>query len=102
MARLTKSFPIVTKIIRQILNKDKNDYLSDTVCNILISMIHLREDFNQISRERAVKRTKPTIDYQHCMAECYPNNPVHTMENQYEADVSKDKTEDSPCTKVCL
>ena len=25
------------------------------------------------------------------MAKSYPNNPVHTMENQYEADVSKDK-----------
>ena len=100
-SRLTNSFPIIIKIIREILDNDKNEYLSDSICNIFISMIHLREDVNKLSRERAVKRTKPTMDYKPCMAECYPNNPIHTMENQYEADLSKDKTEDSPCTKVC-
>ena len=33
------------------------------------------------------------------MAEVYPNNPVHTMDNKYHADKIKDKDEDGGCNK---
>ena len=56
--------------------------------------------FNLISYERAVKRTKPKNGYKPCMAECYPNNPEHTMENYYLADTKRDKTEDKKCEKT--
>ena len=52
-----------------------------------------------ISYERAVKRTKPKSNYKPCVAECYPNNQEHTMENQYEADTKRDRTEDKKCEK---
>ena len=67
---------------------------------VFLSMISLLEDFNAISYERAVKRTKPRSTYKPCVAECYPNNPEHTMENQYEADTKRDRSEDKKCKKV--
>ena len=63
-------------------------------------MIELREDFNRLAEERAVKRTKPKKDYESSKVEIYPNNPEHTMENVYKADTKKDKTEDKSCEKI--
>ena len=62
-------------------------------------MMSLMEDFQTIAYERAVKRTRPHVNYKPCEAECYPNNPEHTIENQYWADTWRDKTEDKRCGK---
>ena len=35
-----------------------------------------------------------------CRVEIYPNLPEHTIENEYVADIEKDKTEDDSCSKA--
>ena len=50
-------------------------------------------------RSLLLKRTRPHENYKPCEAECYPNNPEHTIENQYLADTRRDKTEDKKCGK---
>ena len=50
-------------------------------------------------RSLLLKRTRPHENYKPCEAECYPNNPEHTIENQYWADTWREKTEDKRCGK---
>ena len=98
-AKLNANFPYITHIISEIKCLKGGPFLPAEVSEVFLSMISLHEDFNAISYERAVKRTKPKSNYKPCAAECYPNNPEHTMENQYEADTKRDKTEDKKCEK---
>ena len=97
--KLNANFPYLTRIISEIKCLKGGPFLSVEVSEVFLSMISLHEDFNAISYERAVKRTKPKTTYKPCIAECYPNNPEHTMENQYEADTKRDRTEDKKCEK---
>ena len=62
-------------------------------------MVNLRFKFNDLARRNAVPRIKPNSDFTEPIAEVYPNNPVHTMENVYRADKEKDSNEDGGCNK---
>ena len=58
-------------------------FLPVKVKELLSAMYKLRPKFNDLARRNAVPRISP-------IAEVYPNNPVHTMENVYRADKQKD------------
>ena len=47
-----------------------------------------------------MKRTKPKAGFESSPVEIYPNMPEHTIENEYIADMERDKTEDTSCSKV--
>ena len=66
----------------------------------MFSMLNLREEFDIKAEQRAVKRTKPKAGFESCPAEIYPNLPEHTIENEYVADLERDKTEDISCSKA--
>ena len=99
-SQLTHAFPYVTKVICDMLEFHDVQFLPEHLNELFLGMLELRENFNNISYERAAPRTKPKNDYNSCRAECYPNNRERTMENTYEADTYKDKTEDKKCEKA--
>ena len=66
----------------------------------MLSLLNLRERFDIKAEERAVKRTKPKAGFESSPVEIYPNMPEHTIENEYIADMERDKTEDTSCSKV--
>ena len=55
--------------------------------------------FDELARKNAVPRKKPIKGFSEPLAEVYPNNPIHTMDNKYHADKIKDKDEDGGCNK---
>ena len=96
---LHQNFPYISNMISQLRKSNVGPFLPHEVSQVFLSMMSLLEDFQAISYERAVKRTRPHERYKPCEAECYPNNPEHTIENQYLADTMRDKTEDKRCGK---
>ena len=86
-------------MIAKVKNATGDTFLPREVSQVFLSMMSLMDDFQALSYERAVKRTKPHVNYKPCEAECYPNNPEHTIENHYWADTRRDKTEDKKCGK---
>ena len=66
----------------------------------MLSLLNLRERFDIKAKERAVKKTKPKAGFESSPVEIYPNMPEHTNENEYIADMERDKTEDTSCSKV--
>ena len=99
-AILNANFPYITRIISEMKKVHGKVFLPKEECDVFRSMLELYEEFNLISLERAVKRSKPKPDYKPCLAECYPNDPEHTLANHYVADGQRDKTEDKKCTKA--
>ena len=67
----------------------------------MYSLLNLREEFDIKAEKRAVKRTKPKAGFESSAVEIYPNLPEHTIENEYVADMERDKTEDTSCSKAC-
>ena len=65
----------------------------------MFALIRLRDQFDQLAENCAVKRTKPKSDHISAPVEVFPNNPEHTVENTYAADDNEDKTQDEPCRK---
>ena len=86
------------KIMRTIVQEDQL-FLPEEVKELLSAMVSLRFKFNDLARRNAVPRIKPNSDFTELIAEVYPNNPVHTMENVYRADKEKDSNEDGGCNK---
>ena len=84
--QVTEAFPYLTKVLSEILKYHSCTFLPKNISKLVINMIELREDFNRLAEERAVKRTKPKKNYESSKVEIYPNNPEHTMENVYKAD----------------
>ena len=72
-------------------------YLPDNATCIIQEMVNLRTSFDILARKNAVPRRKPIDGFSEPVAEVYPNNPIHTMENHYYADKIKDKDEDGGC-----
>lgn len=99
-ADLHENFPYLTKLMAEMRHEHKSIFLPTEVCGVFLSMISLREDFERISNERAVKRQRPKGHHKSCRAECYPNNKEHTVENWYYADEKRDMTEDKKCEKA--
>ena len=75
-------------------------FLPKHLTAFFISLLNLRESFDSKAEQRAVKRTKPKSGFESCRVEIYPNLPEHTIENEYVADIEKDKTEDASCSKA--
>ena len=62
-------------------------------------MIELRFTFDKLSKKEAVPRTEPHPEFKEPGGDCFPNYKIHTMDNIYKADKTKDKTEDDDCDK---
>ena len=60
----------------------------------MVSLLKLRFDFDEKAEQRAVKRTKTKANYLSAPLKVFPNNPEHTVENTYAADLEEDKTKD--------
>ena len=76
-ALLHNNFPYITDLIAKVKNATGDTFLPREVSQVFLSMMSLMDDFQALSYERAVKRTKPHVNYKPCEAECYPNNPEH-------------------------
>ena len=98
--KITYAFPYLTRLVKNFLQIHSSKFLPSHLKDFILSLISLRQNFDIKSEDRAVKRTKPKNDHQSAPAECYPNNPEHTVENIYKADSFSDKTEDKVCNKV--
>ena len=66
-AKLNANFPYLTHIISEIKCLKDGPFLPAEVSKVFLSMISLLEDFNAISYERAVKRTKPRSSSSHAL-----------------------------------
>jgi hypothetical protein len=97
-SRMKSAFPTIMKIMRTIVQEDQF-FLPEEIKELLSATVNLRFKFNALARRNAVPRIKPNSDFTEPIAEVYPNNPVHTMENVYRADKEKDSNEDGGCNK---
>ena len=98
--QLTNAFPFLTRLISGLLSFHSTKFLPDHLTAFVLSLLNLRERFDIKAEERAVKRTKPKAGFESSPVEIYPNMPEHTIENEYIADMERDKTEDTSCSKV--
>ena len=96
--KLTNAFPIVMKMIRNILAFEKSRFLPSDVSKIFLALIALKLRYMKMAKEVAVKRVKPHQDFQPAAAHIYPALPVHTMQNHFAAD-KHSKDEDETCKK---
>ena len=97
---LTHAFPYVTRMVSDMLTFHSSRFLPPHLTNFFMSLLKLRDDFDLKAEKRAVKRTKPDASHKSAPVEVFPNNPEHTVENTYKADLQEDKTEDKSCSKV--
>ena len=98
--QLTQAFPYLTRLISELLSFHSTKFLPNHLTAFMISLLNLREEFDIKAEERAVNRTKPKAGFESSPVEIYPNLPEHTIENEYIADVERDKTEDASCSKA--
>ena len=100
LKQLTQGFPYLTRLISELLSFHSTKFLPTYLTAFMFSLLNLREEFDIKAEQRAVKRTKPKNSFESCPAEIYPNLPEHTIENEYVADLERDKTEDISCSKA--
>ena len=100
LKQLTQAFPYLTRLISELLSFHSTKFLPNHLTAFMFSLLNLREEFDIKAEQRAVKRTKPKAGLESCPAEIYPNLPEHTIENEYVADLERDKTEDISCSKA--
>ena len=93
------SFPIVYKIIKQILSSEKLKFLPTDVNDLMKKLVAKRKVYDQLAVDRAAPRVPLPDGYSGPAAEVYPNYPLHTMENHYTADKQTDEGEDGNCNK---
>ena len=98
--QLSNAFPYITRLISELFSFHSTTFLPKHLSAFFISLLNLRESFDIKAEQRAVKRTKPKSGYESCRVEIYPNLPEHTIENEYLADIEKDKSEDASCSKA--
>ena len=80
-------------IILAIMKEQGTAYLPDNATWIIQEIVNLRISFDDLARKNAVPRKKPIKGFSEPLAEVYPNNPIHTMDNKYHAGMIKDKYE---------
>ena len=97
--KFTHAFPFVARIISEFLSFHCERFLPPHLTDFMFALIRLRDQFDQLAENCAVKRTKPKSDHISAPVEVFPNNPEHTVENTYAADDNEDKTQDEPCRK---
>ena len=97
---LTHAFRYVTRMVSDMLTFHSSRFLPPHLTNFFMSLLKLRDDFDLKAEKGAVKRTKPDASHKSAPVEVFPNNPEHTVENTYKADLQEDKTEDKSCSKV--
>ena len=100
LKQLTQAFPYLTRLISELLSFHSTKFLPNHLTAFMFSLLNLREEFDIKAEQRAVKRTKPKAGFESCPPEIYPNLPEHTIENEYVADLERDKTEDIICSKA--
>ena len=98
--QLTNAFPYLTRLISELLSFHSTKFLPNHLTAFMFSLLNLREEFDIKAEKRAVKRTKPKAGFESSAVEIYPNLPEHTIENEYVADMERDKTEDTSCSKA--
>ena len=97
-------FPIIVECFKFILDQENSPkiasypFLPSDVSVIVKNMIKLRFHFDRKSRKCAAPRVVPKADFVPPKADCFPNYPIHTMENRYKADRKPDDNEDD-CEK---
>ena len=100
VTQLTHAFPYVARMISDMFTFHSTRFLPSHLSKFMLSLLKLRDDFDQKAEKRAVKRTKPKANHKSASVEVYPNNPEHTVEDTYAADLYEDKTEDRSCSKI--
>ena len=66
---------------------------------LIRGFITFKKQFDRDAQSKAVPRTSPGENFNSAFADCYPNLPVHTMDDDYEADKNKDNHETRSCNK---
>ena len=98
--RIQNGFPLINKIILQILKVEQSSFLPLDVANIFKQLVKFRKDSLKLARQRAVARVAPGPDFKAAQADIYPADPVHTLKNVYEADNKPEKNQDKSCQKI--
>ena len=98
--QLTNAFPYLTRLISELLSFHSTKFLPNHLTAFMFSLLNLREEFDIKAEKRAVKRTKPKAGFESSAVEIYPNLPEHTIENEYVADMERDQTENTSCSKA--
>ena len=98
--KFTHAFPYLARKLQQFLKLHSSKFLPKHLSDLMYSFLSLRENFDIKAEERAVKRTRQGKNHKSAPVDCYPNNPEHTVENFYKADLKTDKTEDKSCSKI--
>ena len=62
--QVTETFPYLTKVLSETVKYNFCTFLPKNISKLVINMIELREDFNRLAEERAVKRAKPKKNYE--------------------------------------
>ena len=97
--KISHAFPLVVKIINQILRIENSHFLPDDVAQIFFALIRLKKEYDMKARSSAAPRIKPGKGFKEAEASVYPNLPVHTMDYSYAADKRKDEADDNSCNK---
>ena len=98
--KLTYAFPYVARMVSDMLTFHSSSFLPSHLAKFMLSLLKFRDVFDQKAEKRALKRTKPKANHKSALVEVFPNNPEHTVENTYAADLQEDKTEDRSCSKA--
>ena len=87
------------RIISQILEYEKLQFLPEDVTKILHALIKFKKEYDSKARSRAAPRINSGEDHTEAEAAVYPNLHVHSMDYRYAADNKRDETDDSSCNK---
>ena len=97
--KVTSAFPLVIKMINQILSCENTKFLPPDVTGMFLAMLDLQVSYMSIARQRAVARKKPTQES--AKSQVYPGYPLHTVKNVYSADTKSDTSDGKDnCNKV--
>ena len=96
---LTEAFPLLVRMLQKIENEEHE--IPTDVQKIFQAMIDLKRKYTSLAKERAVPRIKPGPGHKPVESEIYPLYPLHTLDNDYEADMrTEGEIEDSAgCNK---
>ena len=96
---VTFAFPLLVKIMKQILECENLTFLPEDVTTIFLAMLDLKAAYSSLARERAVPRKKPSQEPP--KAQVYPGYPLHTVKNVYLADTKADPSAGKDdCNKI--
>ena len=81
--KFTHAFPFVARIISEFLSFHCERFLPPHLTDFMFALIRLRDQFDQLAENCAVKRTKPKSNHISAPVEVFTNNPEHTVKNTY-------------------